>query len=162
MVRFERYSGKDAGAAELEETLAGVAGDKIGQLEFALGIEAAGRCRDFLPQQAVGANNAAMLGTGQRGVEDEQMITKRIEMVGVAAVLHLEQVLPGAKLVIEHPVAHFLRGGDLGLVAGKPHFEVADTAERFAFCDGIDVPPGEQSTAGVRPSVTFRHNCMHE
>ena len=86
-----------------------------------------------------------MLGAGNRGVEDQQMIAERIEPVRVAAVLRLEQVLPGAKLIIENPVAHFLRGGDLGLVAGKPHFEVADSAKRCASYDGIDLRPASKA-----------------
>ena len=153
---------QNAGAAEFEKTLAGVTGDELGQLELAFGIEAAGGGRDFLPQQAIGADDTAMFGAGKRRIQDQQMVAERIEPVGVATVLRLEQVLPGAKLVVKYPVAHFLRGRDLGLVAGEPHFEIADTAECCAFYDGIDITSGEQGAAGVRPSVTFRHNCMHE
>ena len=82
--------------------------------------------------------------------------------LAVAPVLRLEQILPGAELVIEHLVAHFLGGGDLGLVAGEPHFEIADTAQRCAACDGIGRTGSEQGAASIWPSVTFRHNCMHE
>lgn len=159
---FRAVFRQDAGAAEFQETLAGVTGNELGQLEFTFGIETAGRGRDFLPQQPICTDDTAMFGTGKRGVQNQQMVAEWIEPVGVTAVMGLEQVLPGAKFVVEHPVAHFLRGRDLGLVASEPHFKIAYTAQCRALYDGIDVTSGKQGAAGVRPSVTFRHNCMHE
>ena len=75
-----------AGAAELEEALAGMARDQLGQFEFVLGIEAAGLRGPLLAQQPVGADDPAVVGAGKRCVEHEKMVADRVEPVGVAAV----------------------------------------------------------------------------
>ena len=119
--------GQDAGTAEFEETVAGMARDQLLQLEFAFRIEAAGR----------GASPAAAAGRCRRcgggrvraaRIEDQQVVADLVEAVGVAP-LRRSIGLFGPELIIEDPIADFLRRGDFG-VARKAHFQRADAAER--------------------------------
>src|SRR5690606_6593183 len=75
---------KDAGAAELEKAQSGVAVDEAFQVELVLGIESAAGLGDFLPEQAVGSDDAAVFRSGTCGVEDQEMVARIIEPVGVA------------------------------------------------------------------------------
>ena len=76
---------KHAGAAELEETLAGVPRHQLGQFEFVLGIEAAHLRGPLLAQQPIGADDPAVVGTGKRFIQHEKMVADRVEPVAVAA-----------------------------------------------------------------------------
>ncbi|GHD63210.1 hypothetical protein GCM10010336_19890 [Streptomyces goshikiensis] len=99
-----------AGAADLDEV--GADGGEGGEVEFALGVEAAGHGGALGGQQPVGADD--LLGLF---LDDEEVVAVRVEGVGVEA--RLGAVEAGAELSGEDGVAQPLGGADLVLVAGE-------------------------------------------
>ncbi|GAA3073129.1 hypothetical protein GCM10020254_16190 [Streptomyces goshikiensis] len=99
-----------AGAADLDEV--GADGGEGGEVEFALGVEAAGHGGALGGQQPVGADD--LLGLF---LDDEEVVAVRVEGVGVEA--RLGAVEAGAELSGEDGVAQPLGGADLVLVTGE-------------------------------------------
>jgi hypothetical protein len=131
-----------AGAAEFKEALPGVTRDQLFQLEFFVGIEAASGRGGLLPKQPVGADDAAVVGSGQCRIDDQQMVAQRVEAVAVALFQRMQRIAPGAKLFVEDAETHFLDGGDLGVVASEPDFKRADAAKCATCHDGVE-PAGQ-------------------
>lgn len=102
--------GVDAGAADLDE----VATDRVeaGEVELALGVEAAGDTGALGRQQPVRADDVPCVG-----LPHEQVVAVGVEGVGVET--RLGSVEPGAHLSGEHLVAQALRGTHLLLVTGE-------------------------------------------
>lgn len=102
--------GVDAGAADLDEV--GADGGEGREVEFPLGVEAAGDGGALRGQQPVSADD--LLGLL---VDDEEVVAVRVEGVGVEA--GLGPVQSGAELADEDLVAQPLGGAHLVLVAGE-------------------------------------------
>src|SRR6478609_114363 len=62
-----------------------MAGDQRLQLEFIVGVEAAGGRGDLLAQQPVGADDSAVVRPGQSRVDHQKVIAKPVEMVRTQA-----------------------------------------------------------------------------
>lgn len=102
--------GVDAGAADLDEVVT----DRVeaGEVELALGVEAAGDTGALGRQQPVRADDVPCVG-----LPHEQVVAVGVEGVGVET--RLGSVEPGAHLSGEHLVAQALRGTHLLLVTGE-------------------------------------------
>ena len=152
---------QNAGTSEFQEALARMARDQFLQLEFAVGIEAAGRDRDFLPQEPVGADDALVIWSGKRRVEHQKMVADFIEAIGVAPRGGAEVGLPRAELIVKDAVADFLGGGDLGGVAREANFQRAYASQRSGREHMIGEALGEHGRSNGPMSVTIRQGCMH-
>jgi hypothetical protein len=131
------------------------------QLELTLRVEAAGGGGNFLPQQAIGADDPSVIRAGKRSVEDEQMVANLIEAIGVATLRGVYVGLPCAKFFVEDPVADFLRCGDLGSIARQTNFQRSDASQHYWRERGSGVAASQHGACSSRTIFTLRQGCMH-
>ena len=103
----------DAGAAELEETLARMARDQRADIEFAGAVETEIRLGDLLPQQAIGADDRRpSVDRRHRAVDDDQVVADPVEAADVAPDQAGGRIRARAALLEEDAdSAAFARGG---------------------------------------------------
>src|SRR5690606_15343336 len=127
---FRPVGRQHAGAPQFEESASCVARNERTDIELALRIESVAPLRLVLPQQPVSADHTAMVGTFERRVHDDKMITGRIEAIGIASFLLALPMTLRAEFEREDGMAQLLRGSDFRRCRRKPRFQVADAAEQ--------------------------------
>ena len=153
-----------AGAAELQETLAGMPRQQGSEIEFALRIEAAEPVGGALAHQAIGPDDlgldAAEAAPGLV-VDHQQMVASLVEPVRIAAEHPRDDIGFRRHFLIEHAVTQALRPPDLARAPRQPHLERAVPAERARQRLGFPRKVGEapQRAAGHRH---HRHEAREE
>src|SRR5690606_32616227 len=125
------------GATELEEAAVAMARDQLVQLEFVVGVEAAGSGRHLAAQQAIRPDDSVEIAAGKRLVDHQQVVAHVVEPVRVASLHHAGDVATRAQLLVEDPVAHLLGRLDLRRRTGQAYLERADAPERQAVDHGL-------------------------
>jgi hypothetical protein len=139
--------------------MSGMTRHQLLKFELVVRIEPAAGTRYFLAQQSIGADNAAVVGSGKPAIEHEKMIANGIKPVGIALVERMRRVSSRSKLRIKDPEADFLRRGDFGFRTGKTDFERTYSSQNAAFHDGIILAADPE---GSRAIVTLGQSCVHE
>ena len=120
-----------AGAAEFEKPQLRVSRNEGSNVEFSLRVEPAMSVRHLLPQQPVSADQLAIcqmhciIRCDRSAADHHQVVTERVEAIGIHAPLGHVTQRRGAKLLVEDLVAKSLAGGDLLWPAGQTQYEFA-------------------------------------
>src|SRR5579883_152511 len=127
--RLVAVARRDARAAELQKSHAGMARQHRRDLEFRGAVEAEMRCRRVLAQQAVDADDLRLASSGPRVVDGDEMVADPVERADVAPDQPGCRVRRRAAFLEENLVAQPLRLADFLLGRREPDFERADPAE---------------------------------
>ena len=138
-----------------------MAGDQRLQLEFIVGVEAAGGRGDLLTQQPIGADDPAVVRPGQSRIDHQKVVAKHVETVGIALFDGMDGAAPRTELVIEDAEAHFLRGGHFLFTARQPDLKGSDAAEDRSLHEFAEVAAGPPGWARFRMIVSLLQCCVH-
>ncbi len=123
---------KHAGAAKLKKAQARIGRNQRGNVKLALRVESAMTCGHILPQQSIGANDlrpALAARIQGRIVDDEKVITYRIEPVRIGAQQNMAHARACRHLLIKHLEAQALRAPQIKRAPRQPDLEITAPAK---------------------------------